>query len=37
MLLSDGPALLNMSDPALVELVAYAPNGILPLDAPDAS
>ncbi len=35
MLLSHTPALLNMSDPAVAHLAAYAPDGIHPLNAPD--
>lgn len=34
MLISSGPALLNISEPALHELAAYAPHGIVPLDVP---
>jgi hypothetical protein len=36
MLISNGPTLLNSSDPALAELAAFAPHGVAPLDAPDA-
>jgi hypothetical protein len=34
MLVSQGPALLDTSTPALAALAAYAPHGILPLDIP---
>jgi hypothetical protein len=37
MLVSSGPALLNTSEPALHELAAFAPHGIVPLDVPDAA